>query len=148
MFKKVLIAAAIVITSPAFTSAQYIFWSLDSTRLVTSVKSDGVLELTNSVYIFSDGEFGFDALDLDFTISFDEDTIRLTGGEAFNPTSFIGSQRFDASELTITADGTGGNLFSVAVIASGISPVLAQFDPLFEPGVGPNGAFLLARLDF
>ena len=146
MFKKVLIAAAIVIASPAFVSAQDIFWSLDSETLVTSEKSE-VFELSGSAYIFSNGMFGFDAIDLNFTTSPNQNAIQFTGGEAFNPTTLLG-ERFDSSELTIAADGLGGNLFSVAVLGTGIDPVLAPFDPTFKPGVGPDGAFLLARVDF
>ena len=36
----------------------------------------------------------------------------------------------------------------MAVLGTGIDPVLAPFDPTFKPGVGPDGAFLLARVDF
>ena len=55
----------------------------------------------------------------------------------------------DVDVTTGTPDGTGGNLFGVAVSgAQGINTGLSGFDPGFDPGVGPDGSFLLAQVDF
>ena len=145
MLKRILIAAVIAIVNPALAPAQDIFWSFDSEQLVTNLVHDFSVA-TGSVYIFSDGDFGFDALDLDFSIS-DSDLIRFTGGEAFNEDLLFGT-RFDSTEITISTDGLAGNLLSVSVIGIGIEPALSSFDPLFDPTIGPNGAFLLDRIDF
>ena len=147
MFKIAFIAVAIVFASPAIVSAQDIFWSFSPTTLeCTSVE---FLSGPRSVYIFSDGEFGFDALDLDFSVS-SSSAISFTGGETFNNFfTVIGGAAFDSSEVTIDAGGVSGNLFSVNIAQNGINPAITPlFDPHFEPGVGPNGAVLLARVDF
>ena len=148
MFKKCFVAAAILMASPAFVSAQDIFWSFSPTELITT-SSVGVDDLTGSAYIFSDGQFGFDILDLDFTTSA-SDVVRFTGGEVFNPTfDVIGRTRFDSGEITVDAEGSSGNLFLVAIIERGVNPTISSlFDPGFDAGVGPNGAVLLARVDF
>ena len=155
MFRKVLIAAAIVIASPALVSAQDIFWSFSPTAV-----SSNTSEFANnqfSAYIFSDGLFEFEFADLDFTTS-DSNVIQFTGGEAFNP-SFpergdVGPivPRFAGVDLTIDSATNTGRLF--LAIAGGVipgavnRPVPSFFDPGFDPEVGPNGAILLARVDF
>ena len=155
MFRKVLIAAAFLIASPALVSAQDIFWSFSQTEVNISIS-----EFSNqqfSAYIFSDGLFSYDSADLDFTTS-DSSVIQFTGGEAFNP-SFpelgdVGRNvaRFGGVELTIDSATNTGRLF--LAIAGGIPPfginrpVPSFFDPGFNPSVGPNGALLLARVDF
>ena len=151
MFKKVLIAAAIVIANPAFVSAQDIFWSFSPTAAQSSTFLLNPIfpnSEPSSAYIFSDGPFSFDALDLNFSTS--NSDVTFTGGQAFNPTfDVIGGRRFDASELTIDATGSSGNFFSVTVLQNGVDSALSpMFDPGFEAGVGPNGAVLLARVDF
>lgn len=149
MFKKSLIAAVILIASPAFVWAQDVFWSFSPTEATNTVTIDFVQSGVGSVYIFSDGLFGFDALDLDFTLS-DTSVIKFTGGEVFNPTfDVIGKTRFDYSELMLDSDNNSGKLFSVNFIQNGVNPDLSpSYDPSFEATVGPNGAVLLARLDF
>ncbi len=109
MFRNVLIAAAIVIASPALAGAQDIFWSFSPTELVTELyfasgdpcedasAYDGPIGDTGSAYIFSDGLFGFHAIDLDFTLGH-SNAISVTGGEVFNPTfNTIGGTRFYSS---------------------------------------------------
>ena len=107
-----------------------------------------------SVYIFSDGLFDFDAIDLNFATSdnYSSDTIEITGGEVFNPTfNTIGGERFAFVQMTIDAEGRSGNLFLVNVINGTGNGIDVDLGPVFDPGfvasVGPNGAFLLARLD-
>lgn len=148
MFKKLFLAAAIAIVSQSFVAAQDIFWSFSPTTLETTFSGGNAG--TGSAYIFSGRNFGFDAMDLDFTVS-DPSVIRFTGGEVFNPTfTTIGGTRFDLPSIDVdTPVGDTGNLFLVNVIQNGIDPVTGPlFDPGFDPGVGPNGAFLLARVDF
>ena len=151
MLNKFFVAAAIVMTIPAFASAQDIFWSFSPTEAISNTVLDFDAPTTGSAYIFSDGLFGFDALDLEFTTS-DSDSIRFTGGEAFNPIfNVLGGTRFDFNPNTITidADGSSGGLFLVNVSQIGVDPALSPtFDPGFAAGVGPNGAVLLARIDF
>ena len=148
MFKKCFVAAAIVMASSACASAQDIFWSFSPTELVTTSNLSFDAS-SGSAYIFSDGLFGFDAIDLDFTLS-DSSPVRFTGGEAFDsPFSVIGGTMFDFTEITIDGEGSSGNLFSVSVTQNGVDPaVTSLFNPNFVAGVGPNGAVLLARVDF
>ncbi len=126
-----------------------LFVSFSATELETTFPGNLVPGDTGSAYIFSDGRFGFDAIDLNFTLS-DPDVIRFTGGEGFNPTfNTVGGMRFDVSNVTVDAGGGAGNLFAVNVTQNGINTVLGPlFDPGFVPGIGPNGALLLARVDF
>lgn len=149
MFKKSIIAAVILLASPAFVLAQDIFWSFSPTEATDSLTVDFVQSGVGSVYIFSDGLFGFDALDLNFTIS-DTSVIRIVGGEVFNPTfDVIGGTRFDFSQLMIDQANNSGKLFSVNFVENGVNPALSPlYDPNFEAAVGPNGGVLLARLDF
>ena len=155
MFRKILIAAAVVIASPGLVSAQDIFWSFSPTEVNTSISEFANQQF--SAYIFSDGLFSYDTADLNFTTS-DSNVIQFTGGEAFNP-SFpelgdVGRNvaRFGGVELTIDSATNTGRLF--LAIAGGIPPfginrpVPSFFDPGFNPSVGPNGALLLARVDF
>ncbi len=148
MFKNLFIAAAIALANPSFVAAQDIFFSFDSQSLVTSSTRNFDDDSSGSVYIFSDRAFAFDALELDFSAS--NESIRFTGGEAFNPTfEVIGGRKFDSSELTINEAGDSGRLFSINITQNGVNPNLGPlFDPGFEAGVGDTGAVLLARLDF
>lgn len=147
MIKNFLIAAAVVIASPAFVFSQEIFWSFDQ----GSAQSTGTGEVGTSgtAYIFADQPFGFDALDLIFTTS-DSAVVLLTGGESRNDDfATIGGTAFDSTELTVDAAGTSGSLFAVNVTQNGINPaVTALFNPHFEAGVGANGAVLLASVDY
>ncbi len=152
MFKNVLLAVAVAMASPSFVAAQDIFWSFSPTALETSFS--GAPGDTAAAYIFSDRNFGFDAMDLHFTAS-DSSVVRFTGGEAFNPTFFtIGGTRFDAASVVVepsgdTPVGDTWELFVVNVTQNGIIPAVGElFDPDFVPNVGPDGAFLLARVDF
>lgn len=154
MFKKALIAFAMMIAGPAFVSAQDLFWSFSPTEL--SSTSSGQAGDSGSAYIFSDALFSLDALDLDFSTS--SSCVRFTGVEVFNP-SFVIGQRWDATVSTIDTERGSGNLLLISVLghtsrgfprrcpptAFCPSPFL---DPGFEENVGPNGAFALARVDF
>ena len=104
---------------------------------------------SGTAFIYSDGLFGFDALDLDITSS-DPSVLMLTGGDAFNPTfDVLGGERFDSSVLTVDSDTNIGNLFSVNATQNGVNPTLGPlFDPGFDAKVGPNGATLLAEVTF
>jgi len=148
MLKKIFVAAAIMLSIPAFASAQDIFWSFSPTELITTSTLDPS-STNGSIYIFSDGQFAFDALDVDFTASA-PGVLRFSGGEAFNPEfDVIGGLRFNRSVIELDADGSSGRLFTVNVVENGVNPdLVAAFDPGFVPGVGPNGAVLLARLDY
>ena len=147
MFRKVLVAAAILIASPSVVSAQDIFWSFDSGSAVDSAV--GLPNTSGTAYIFSDGLFGFDAIDLNFSSS-NTSALLFTGGTTFNPTfNAVGGMRFDSSVITIDPNGDTGNLFAVNVAQNGVNPALGPlFDPGFDANVGPNGAFLLAEVDF
>ena len=147
MIKNILVAAAILLASPAFVSAQDVFWSFSSTS-ATSSSSPSVGD-SGSAYIFSNGPFGFDALDLNFSTS-DSSVIQFTGGEAFNP-AFIGltGTRFSSALLTVDSTTNTGNLFTLNFGQNGVNPNSGPFfDPGFDLGVGPFGAVLLARVDF
>ncbi len=147
MFKKVLLAAVVLVASSSLASAQDIFWSFSQTEASSEI-SLGPGD-TGSAYIFSDGLLGFDAIDLDFMVS-DSNVVQLTGGEIFNPTfDLIGGLRFDSANITVDSDGSSGNLTAFSIFQNGVDPSFeTNFDPGFDPGVGPNGAVLLARVDF
>lgn len=147
MLKKVLIVAAILIASPTIVSAQVFLWSFDSTSAVTSTAA--LPGSSGTAYIFSDGLFGFNAVDLDFSVS-DSSVLLLTDGVSYNnPFDSIGGTAFDSSVLVIDTDRASGSLFSVNVTQNGVDPALTpDFNPHFEAGVGPNGAVLLASVNY
>jgi len=152
MFKNVLIAAAIVFANPALLFAEDIFFAFGQGASASSTATTTSNVGTGSVFIFSDGEFAFDAADLDFTNS-DFSVIQFTGGVGFNPIfNTIGDVRFnnDAMDPILEVNSATDGVFQpVNVTENGINPTLGQlFDPLFDPAVGPDGAFLLARVDF
>jgi len=147
MLKKLLIAGAILIATSTYVSAQDVFWSFSSTA-ATSTSTFEVGD-SGSAYIFSDGPFGFDALQLLFTTS-DSSVIQFTGGEAFNPTfTGMSSTRFSMATLSVDAEANSGEFFAANFGQNGVNPNSGPFfDPGFDFGVGPNGAVLLARVDF
>ena len=147
MLKKCVVAIAVLMIFPAIAKAEDIFWSFSPTALETTATI--LLGETGSAYIFSDGNFSFGALDIQFSNT-NSGVVSFSGGEAFNPTfNAIGGMRFDSSEITFAYDGSSGRLFSEAIIQNGVNPALsALFDPGYAPNVGPNGAVLLARVDF
>ncbi len=146
MIKKLLIAAVFLIASPTVVFSQDFFLSFDPDSLLATDTQDSG---SSSAYLFSDGLFGFDALDLDFFAS-DSSVIRFSGGEVFNPTfDTVGGTRFFDPQITVDTTTNTGNLFLVNLLENGVNPALGQmFDPGFNADVGPNGGFLLARLDF
>ena len=151
MFNKVLLVAAMLIASPTIVSAQNFFWSFESTSAVNTIDNDTLG--AGTAFIFSDGLFEFDALDLNFTSS-DSSVVLLTGGAATNPTfDNVGGTRFDSSVITLDPAATGvndnANLFAVNVAQNGVNSALGPlFDPDFAANVGPNGAILLASVDY
>lgn len=150
MLKEIFVAVAIVIASPAFVSAQDFFWSFSPTAVETNFMEDSTAQGdSRSVYIFSDGLFGFDALDLVFETS-NSNVVRFTGGEVFNPTfTVVGGERFHEPLISIDRGDMSGRLFLTNLAQNGVNPALSPlYDPGFDAGVGPNGAVLLARVDF
>ena len=147
MIKNFLIAAAVVIASPALVFSQDIFFSFDSASAEST--TTGNVGTAGTAFIFADQPFGFDALDLNFTSS-DSAVLLLTGGtESNDEFATIGGTAFDSSTVTVDAGGANGNLFAVNVTQNGINPaVTALFNPHFEAGVGANGAVLLASVDY
>ena len=102
-----------------------------------------------SVNVYSRSGFDFDAADIDF-FSSDPSVVLFTDVEIFNPTfDIVGGTRFDSPSAFTTADGDSGNLFMIAILENGINQELGEvFDPLFDPSVGPEGSFLIARVDY
>ncbi len=147
MIKNFLIAAALLIASPSLTLSQDFFWSFDSTSLSTSATA--TVGDTGTAYLFSDGLFGFEGTTLDFTSS-SSSVLLFTGGVATNPTfNSVGGTRFDASNLTFDSDLDSGNLFAVKISQNGVNPAVSPlYDPDFAANVGPNGAVLLASVDY
>ena len=151
MIKNIFIAATLVIANPALVFSQDIFWSFSDTSAqnsATATQGDSV-----TAYIFSDGLFGLDAIDLNFN-SGTAGALLFTGGVATNPIyNTIGGTRFDSSEITFDPAATGvddnGNLFAVNVTQNGVNPAVSPlFAPDFNANIGPNGAILLASVDF
>ena len=148
MLKNVLIAAAILIASPAVVFSQDIFWSFDSSSLQSN--STQVQGASGTAYIFADGLFGFDFADINFTTS-DSAVVLLTGGQSFNDEFItVGGTAFNSSDVTIDPSGSNGNLSAAAGAGSNFfnPEVWALFNPHFEAGVGANGATLLASVDY
>lgn len=156
MLKRVFVAAAIIIASPALVSAQDIFFSFsDSALETTTVAPAGTV--TGTAFVFSDGQFGFDAIDLTL-LSSDRNVLNITGGTATNPTfNLVGGTRFNSSVVDIdpnsidpvTNPSGDFRLFSVNVTENGVNPGLSALgDPDFDANIGPNGAVLLASVDF
>jgi len=98
-----------------------------------------------SAYLFADGLFAFDNFDLDFSTS-NSDVIQFTGGEAFDPlVPGFGSRFTPGVIIPIDFETNTGIYFA----SNALGPGIGFFeDPLFDAGIGPNGAFLLARVDF
>ena len=166
MFKKILVAAAITLACPALIFAQDINFLFGGTLPEAGAPTPATDELmvnlgvtSGSVNIYSTSGFNFDALDLDF-FSSNTNVAVITGGEGFNPVVGPIGDRFDSSTVTVPTDdgmgnpitpGSTGNLFSVAVLGTGIDAGFAPFDPLFDANTGPAGSagsFLLARIDY
>ena len=166
MFKKILVAAAITLACPALIFAQDINFLFGGTLPEAGAPTPATDELmvdlsvtSGSVNIYSTSGFNFDALDLDF-FSSNTNVAVITGGEGFNPVVGPIGDRFDSSTVTVPTDdgmgnpitpGSTGNLFSVAVLGTGIDEGFAAFDPLFDANTGPAGSagsFLLARIDY
>jgi hypothetical protein len=147
MLKRLLVAAVILVGSSQFASAQDLFWSFESESAVTSVNEQ--LGTSGTAYLFSDRLLPFDAIDLNFTTS-DASVILLTDGRSFNePFPTLGGSAFNSSEVTIEDGGASGNLFAVNVTQNGINPAITEmFNPHFDAGVGPNGAVLLAAVNY
>lgn len=150
MLKRVLLAAAVMVASPALVSAQDIFWSFDADSAQASTVAP-VGTVSGTAYIFSSPTFGFDAIDLNLTSS-DTSVLQITGGAGINPVfDAVGGTRFDSSEVTATTDDvTGeldgnGNLFAVNVAQNGVNTALG---PLFDPGFVDGVGVLLAEVDF
>jgi len=79
--------------------------------------------------------------------------IQFTGGALFDQTLTDGSggTRFVDISSVSTSSSSGTLLgFGLAEITNtfGVKADLAMFDQGFDPSVGPNGAFLLGRVDF
>lgn len=147
MIKNFLIAAALLIASPALVFSQDFFWSFDSTSFNNSAAA--TVGDTGTAYIFSDGLLDYDAVDLSFTSS-SSSVLLFTGGAATNPTfNSVGGTRFDSTALTIDPDFDSGNLFAVNISQNGVDPASGpMLDPDFDANVGPNGAVLLASVDY
>lgn len=147
MIKRVLLAAAMMVASPAIVSAQDVVWSFSPTSLVTSAVAPAGAG-SGTAYIFSDGPFGFDAIDLDLITS-DPSVLQITGGTVFDSTfNMIGSTRFDVSQLTTDGIG-GGRLFALNFAQNGVNPTLGPlFDPDFVANFGASGGALLAQVNY
>jgi len=170
MFKKLLFAAAILISCPVFVFSQdmSLLFGGDlpeagGTVPTSTLITDGSSQ-SGSVNIYSRSGFDFDAADINF-FSSDTSVAQITGGEAFNVESvfsFYGA-RFCSASLVADADGASGNLFVVNISSAGIGTLGTMtgpggdfFDPLFDPSlitgpiadVGNPGSFLIARVDF
>lgn len=149
MLKRFFLTAAILITSPVLVSGQDIFWSFSSTELTTSLS--GEVGSTGSAYICAD--LLFDIAGLDLNLSTNSPCLRFTGGEAINPEVFDGDLLSDFIVLGIDGEGTFGNLFASnisnrVVCSPNASICVPELLPGVAPNVGPNGALLLARVDF
>ncbi len=149
MFKKALLAAAVVVaSSPAFVSAQDFFFSFDENSRVSSTTIDPTTTSTGSVFLFSDGSFDFNQSDLPFALT-NSGVVDVTGGVVFNP----GSAN---SGIAASASGGAFTSFDLDQVSPGTGRIFAT--SFLSPGQVPGSnasnfragadAFLLAQVDF
>ena len=158
MLRKILVAVAVALICPACIFAQDLSFLFGGNipeaggtpTSNTQTIADPTIT-TGTINIFAAPNFGFDAADL-FFFSSDTSVAQITGGTAINPTTIFG-YRFDSTVVTVpTFDNVGspvtpgstGNLFSLAILATGIDPAFSPFDPTFDATDG----FLLATIDY
>ena len=153
MIKRALVATAILMLCPAFVFSQDFFFlfggglpeagGTPASNTLNSTASSG------SVNIYSASGVDFDFADIDF-FSSDTGVAQFTGGEAFNPAfNIVYGSRYDSASITLEPGGASGTFSTVNVLQNGIDQEIGElFDPLFDPAIGPNGSFLLARVDF
>ena len=102
MFEKLLIAVAfLMVSSPAFVSAQDFFFSFDEFSREPTATVDADVTDTGSVFIFGDENFDFNQADIDFSVS-SPNVVSFTGGVVFN----------DGAPLSGTADSAPGGAFT------------------------------------
>jgi hypothetical protein len=169
MVRTLLITAVLAFSSPALVSADDIFFAFGENASATGTSTTTADAGSGSINIYSDGPFAFDGADVRFTNS-DSSVVEFTGGEVFNPEYFVDparttsvGRRFDDPTQLIFGDpddpndpndlvldpATDGRLLVVGITENGINPNLGMmFDDLYQDDVGPNGAFLLARVDY
>jgi hypothetical protein len=147
MLKNFLLSAVLVLaSSPAFVSAQDIFFSFDEFSRVTST-TVGAGTATGSLFIFADENYTFTSADIDFTNS-DASVVAFTGG-----TGFDSSGKFLAPPSITSPNGgssssptpTDGRLLATSGITVGVRPSNTATDPDFRPTAN---ATLLAKVDF
>jgi len=157
MFKRVLIAAAILAACPAFVFSQDIFFQFGGSLpeaggvpATSSLLLGDTGNASGSVNLYSTVGFDFDASDINF-FSSDTNVAIITGGEGFNPEIFNNFTRFDAAVISVEEDGSQGNFFAVNVQPFGgpFGPVINPPAPIPDPLTDPTlNAILLARVDF
>lgn len=169
MITKFLVAFAVFAVSPALVFSQDLFVLFDQGGDATNTASASVDDGSGSAYIYSRLGFDYEAINIDFSSS-DTDVFQVTGGEFFNPTfsieSLTGCGRFvPGTTILIKPGAVNFGLTAISLSAGlidlddplnnsgientfGIRSDLAFYDPGFDPLVGPEGAFLLARVDF
>ena len=151
MFKKILVAATIVLVCPALVFAQgeinFLFGgsvaAAGGTPGVNALtEAPGAIGSTGTINIFASPDSDINAIDLDF-FSSNTGVAQITGGTAINPNTAIGD-RFDSSVVTVEPDGASGNLFSVSVLGTGLNPAFIGFDDDADEADG----FFLASIDY
>lgn len=170
MITKFLVAVAVFAVSPAFVFSQDLFVLFDQGENGTNTANATTADGSGSAYVYSRLGFDYDAIYLDFSSS-DTDVFEVTGGEFFNPSFSIegltGCARFipgttvmkrplHSENFGIIAFSLGFEQIDLTDPANttdientfGVKSGLAFYDPGFDPLVGPEGAFLLARVDF
>jgi len=161
MITRFLVAAAILIASPALGLAQDDFFfafgsGADASSSGTALTSDG----TGSVFVYSAAGFEFNQFEVNFTTNA-PDVIQITTAEVFNPVvAVVFGTPFARFNTPVVADtdatvdnpitpSVSGFLAGISVTeATGVGPLTAGDDPLFDGDVGPDGAFPIARVDF
>ena len=155
MFEKLLIAVAfLMVSSPAFVSAQDFFFSFDEFSREPTATVDADVTDTGSVFIFGDENFDFNQADIDFSVS-SPNVVSFTGGVVFNPGAFNSGMAAEANGGAFTSfsigdpngpggvTATDGRLFATSFLSPGQVPGSGASN--FREGA--NG-FLLAQLDY
>lgn len=157
MLKRVLFVAVSLALCSSSGYAQQVFVTFgEGAQPAVGARVD-LSEETGSAFIYSAGDFQFDAFDLDFSIA-DDSVIRFTNVELFNPVIGDGiitfGTRWETQQRALLTDTTG-DLLALSLSQIGVDPGLAGtgFDEYFDPAVAnpdgrPGGSFLLARVDY
>ena len=156
MFKRILLAAVVLSLCSTNGYAQQVFTTFGQGSNAASTGTVNASSGTGSFFIYSAGDYQFDAFDLEFSVA-DNSVIEFTNAELFNSTISAGpgldlGVRFNENVLSETT-ANSGRLVGISITEQGINPAGASFDEDFDalvanPDGSSVGSFLLAQVDY